>query len=154
MSIFDGLKSAVRGHFDKKKQDREFEERMRLEASIQRRQVFEEDYRKHTLEVAKAQAHKEAAQKSGIAKLRAHTRLRRLNEDSVEPGSAFEKLRDLTQRNKARTEANIKRTTETRAMALKMRQDKTQERESLRQERMAKVQERKAFGIGNRQYII
>ena len=124
MGIFDSIKNSVQEHFDKKKQDRAFEERIRLETAVQKKQTYEEDYRKHSLEIAKAQAHREAAEKSGMAKLRAQSRSRRLNEDRIEPGSFFEKLRDLTQKNKARTEANLKRTAEMREMGKKIQADR------------------------------
>lgn len=124
MGIFDSIKNSVQEHFDKKKQDREFEDRMRLETAIQKKQIYEEDYRKHVLEIAKAQAHKEAAEKSGMAKLRANSRLRNLNEDTIAPGSFFEKLSDLTKKNKARTEANLKRTAAMREMGKQIQQDR------------------------------
>ncbi len=124
MGIFDSIKNSIQEHFDKKKQDRAFEERMRLEAEVQKKQIYEEDYRKHTLVIAKAQAHKEAAENSGMAKLRATNRLRNLNEDNIAPGSFFEKLSDLTKRNKARTEANLKRTAEMREMGKKIQADR------------------------------
>ena len=125
MGILDTIKSGIQGHFDKKKEDREFEERLRKEATIQKRIIYEEEYKKNALVVAKAKAYKEAAQKSGLQRLRAKDRALRLSERNLEPGTFFDKMRDLTQRNKARTEANLKRTAEMREEANKMRQERS-----------------------------
>jgi hypothetical protein len=128
MGILDGIKDTLQGHFDKKKEDREFEERLRLEASIQKRQIYEEEYKKNALEVAKAEAYREAANKTGLAKLRAKNRTRRLNENNIEPGTGFAKLREYTQKNKARTAENLKRTAEMRSVGKKLQLDRLNKR--------------------------
>lgn len=124
MGVFDSLKATLQGHFNKKKEDKEFEDRLRLEAAIQKRQLYEEQYRKDALEVAKAQAYKESAEATGLSKLRATNRSRRLRDNDVAPGSTFDKLREFTQKNKARTEANMKRTEEMRAAGKKIQEDR------------------------------
>lgn len=124
MGVLDSFKATLQGHFDKKKEDREFEDRLRLEAAIQKKQFYEEQYKKDALEVAKAQAYKEAAENTGLSKLRAQNRSRRLNENNITPGSGFDKLRELTQKNKARTAANLKRTAETRAAGKQIQEDR------------------------------
>lgn len=124
MGVLDSFKATIQEHFDKKKADREFEERMRLETAVRARQIYEEDYKKHTLYMAKAQAHKDAAEKSGIAKLRATSRARTLDEGNLPPGSFFDKLRDYTQKNKARMEVNLKRTAEMRKAGKKIQEER------------------------------
>ncbi len=124
MGVLDSFKATLQEHFDKKKADKEFVERAQLEAEVRARQIYEEDYKKHTLYMAKAQAHKDAAEKSGIAKLRATSRARTLDEGNLPPGSFFDKLRDYTQKNKAKTEANLKRTAEMREAGKKIQQER------------------------------
>ena len=134
MGFFDTAREKIREHFDKKSEDREKMEELRKEVNLQRQQIFEEQFKKNALEVAKRQAYKDAAEKSGIQKLRAETRLRRLNEQSSapEPGTWREKMRDYTSKNIARREENLQRTEEIRAKA-----------EELKQERMGKTSEEK-----------
>lgn len=124
MGIFDSVKATFQEHFDNKKKDREFEHRMRLEAEVTRRQVFEQDYKQQVLEIAKRQAHEEAAKKSGMNKLRAQSREISLDQNNIQPGSFFDKLRDYTQRNKARMEANLKRTAKMRELGKSIQTDR------------------------------
>jgi hypothetical protein len=151
MGIIDTFTSGIKKHFDKKKEQRELEERLRFEAEIQKRQIFQEEFRKNAFEVAKAQAFKEAAQKSGLAKLRAANRASRLNENNIEPGSFFDRLKSLTEKNKLRTTENMKRTAEMRKMGREMEQERLNNMRMLREERLARIEESRkgsSFGYG------
>ena len=77
MSFFDAVREKIRGHFEKNKQDRERMEELQKETNRQRQIIFEEQFKKDSLEVMKARAYKDAAEKSGLQKLRAETRLTR-----------------------------------------------------------------------------
>ena len=114
MSFFDWIKDGVSNHFEKKKQDQELVDRIRKETAIQERQIFEEQMRKDALEVAKAKAKREAAELSGLKKMRAENRLRNLNNPQSREGF-LGKMREYTQRNIARREENLRRTAEIKA---------------------------------------
>ncbi len=128
MSFFDTAREKIREHFEKGKVDREKMEELHKEANNQRQMIFKEQFKKDSLEVAKAKAYKDAAEKSGLQKLRAETRLRRLNETSSapEPGTWREKMRDYTAKNIAQRQENLKRTEEMRAKAEEMRNERVQ----------------------------
>jgi len=130
MGFFDTAREKIREHFDKNRQDREKMEGLRKEVDLQRQQIFEEQFKKDSLEVVKRQAYREAAEKSGMQKLRAETRLRRLNESSStpEPGTWREKMRDYTAKNIARRQENLQRTVEIRAKAEEIKQERMQQR--------------------------
>ena len=132
MSFFDTAREKIREHFERNKLDREKMEMLHREAEMQRQQVFEEQFKKDSLEVAKRQAYKDSAEKSGLQKLRAETRIRRLNENSStpEPGTWREKLRDYTSKNIARRQENLKRTEEIRGKAEEMKQERMNQRQN------------------------
>lgn len=134
MSFFSGLKQEFQERAEKRKEEREIVHKIKLEAEAKGQKVLEEELRKESFAVAIAKAKKEAAQKSGMQKLRAESRARNLQKLQKEPsGGAFEKFGEYTRRNLARTEERKKRTEELR---------KAQEEE--RAARMKKVQERRA----------
>jgi hypothetical protein len=132
MSLFENLKVALRRSLDKKKEQREFMEKLQREADMQRQQIFADQYRKNALEVAKAKAMKDAAKLSGLQKLRAENRLRNLQNQGEYSGTFFDKLRDYTQKNIARREENLKRTEMLRAKAKQMREERLKKQQSLR----------------------
>jgi len=148
MTILESVKAGLKNHFDKKKEKREFEERLRLEAEIERRRIFEEEFKRDAKLVAIAQAKREAAEKSGLQKLRAVNRARNLNTLSETPGSFFEKLSNYTKKNIAKREENLKRTAEMRATAKQMREERLSKRQQLRRERLAQSRIRKPFSKG------
>ncbi len=125
MGFFDTIKGSIKNQIDRRKEEREHMQRMQLEVDVQRRQIFEERFKKDALEVAKAQAYKDAAEKSGLQKLRAASRARNLTQNNnIPPGSFFEKLRDYTQKNIARREDNLKRTEMMRENAEKIKNER------------------------------
>lgn len=148
MGFFDTVKEGVQGHFDKKKQEREELERMQREVDFQRKQIFEEEFKKNALIVARGEAKKRAANLSGLQKLRAVNRARNLTQSGQDPGSFFSKLSEYTQKNIAKREDNMKRTEELRNVGKQMREEKLSEQQKIRQERLGGNSERKPFGGG------
>ena len=140
MSIFDSLKQGFKNNWEKRKEEREMYERVKLEAEWERRKIFEEEYRKNAREVAIAKARKEAAELSGLQKLRATNRLRHLQDPSnTNPGSFFSKLSEYTQKNLAKTEERLKRTSEIREQAEKMKKERMDQIQMQREGRLNKV---------------
>ena len=117
MSFLDGIKKELAERARKKKEDQETLHQLRLQAEAERQRVFAEQFKKDSFEVAIAKAKKEAAEKSGLQKLRATNRLRNLQKQEGQPGNAFERLREYTQRNLAKREENLERTAEMRGIA-------------------------------------
>lgn len=141
MGFFDAARKKIRDHFESNKENRERMEELRRETDRQRQQIFETQFKKNALEVAKAQAYKDAAQKSGIQKLRAETRIRRLNESSSEPqpGTWREKLRDFTAQNIVRRQENLKRTEEIREKAEQLKQERVNQTTTQRNQGLPNV---------------
>ncbi|KKN65944.1 hypothetical protein LCGC14_0476470 [marine sediment metagenome] len=127
-NLLENLKEKFQQNQQKKQQEKEELARMQLEVDFEKKRIFQEEFRKNALEVAKAQAKKEAAEKSGIQKMRAQNRLRNLNKNQTAPGSAFGKFAEYTQKNLARREENMKRTQEMREEARKTREEKIGQR--------------------------
>lgn len=128
MGILDSIKRSIQERIEQKKQDVEFERKLRLQADIERKQLYEQEYKKAAHEANLAIAKQQAAKATGLQKLRAENRLRRLQENQGGNDTFFSKLSEYTQRNKARTEANLKRTKEMREVAKEMRERKAKER--------------------------
>ena len=137
MGFLETIQKGVRGHFDKKKVQKELIDRLRLEADVQRQQIFEEEFKKNALLVAQSQAKKQAAELSGLRKLRAMNRVRTLKEPKSSD-SFFSKLAEHTQRNLAKREENLERTKEIRTEAKKMRDERLIKQQELRESRMAR----------------
>ncbi len=114
MGFFDFIKEGMDNHFQKKKEDQELVDRIRKETAIQERQIFEKQMRKDALEVAIGKAKREAAELSGLKKMRAENRLRNLNNPQSREGF-LGKMREYTQRNIARRDENLRRTAEIKA---------------------------------------
>ncbi len=126
MNILENIKSGIKNHFEKRKEQREYMERLQFEAKVQQQQIFEDQFKKDALEVAKARAMKDAARLSGMQKLRAENRLRNLNKNQDAPGTFFDKLRDYTQKNLARREENLKKTEMMRAKGAEIKEQRLQ----------------------------
>lgn len=145
MGFLDSFKNSVQNHFDKQKEEREMIERIQKEARAHKLQVMEEEFRANSLKVAEAQAKRDAATKSGLAKLRAINRARNLSNPNNPPDSFFAKLQDYTQKNIARREENMKRTEEMRNTAEQMKQDRSTKIKQEREIRMGQTNSRKPF---------
>jgi len=136
MGIFESIKRKISEHFEKQKLQKEEFERMQRVVDFEKQQVFQQEFLKNASEVARAQAYKEAAEKSGLQKLRAMNRARRLNETPPKPGSFFERLSEYTKKNIARREENLARTKMMREEARKLREQRLQGKVVQRQARM------------------
>ncbi len=123
-NLFGNIKDKVNEHFEKKKLEKEDFERMQREVDFKQKQIFEEEFKKNALEVAKSKAKKDAAKLSGLQKLRALNRAERLTQSGNDPGSVFSKFSEYTQKNLAKREENLKRTETMRNEAKKMREEK------------------------------
>ncbi len=123
--MFENLLGNLKQKFQESQQRKELEKaelaRMQREVDFQKKQIFEDQFKKDALEVAKAQAKKEAAELSGLKKMRAQNRLRNLNKTGLDnPANMFSKLAAYTQKNIARREENLKRTQDMRDAGKKM----------------------------------
>lgn len=134
MGFLDSLTNGIKESFQKRKLERENLQKLQEEANTQRLLIFNEEFRKDSLEVVRRKAKQDAAKLSGLQKLRAVNRARRLTDPS---SSFFGKMSQFTQKNIAKREENIKRTEEMRMEAKKMREDKLAEQQRSRQERMS-----------------
>ena len=143
MSIFDSIKSSMAKRSDKKKEEKEMLEKMQFEADVQRRIIFQEEFKKNALEVARAQAKKQAASASGLQKLRAENRARRLTETNISnPNSFLAKVSEFTQKNIAKRQENMKRTEDIRKTADEMKKERLTGNQQQRVDRI----NRKSFG--------
>ncbi len=130
MGFFDSIKDSISGSFDKRREEREYMEGLRRDAEAERRLIFEQEFKKGALEVARARAKKEAAQASGLQRLRATSRARNLSQSNPSPGSFFEKMREYTLKNKANRDRNLENTKVMREEAAKLQQERMQQRRS------------------------
>ncbi len=142
MGIWESLTSGVKNHFDKKKEEREWMENLQREANAQQKILFESEFRKNALEVAKAKAKKDAANLSGLQKLRAMNRARNLT-NSGQNENLLSKLSQFTQKNIAKREENLKRTAELREAAEKMKNNPITNKPGMT------IPKRKPFGSSN-----
>ncbi len=136
MGFFDSISSGIKNHFDKNREQREMMDGLQKEADAQRLVAFRDQFAIDAKEVAIAQAKRDAAELSGLQKLRAANRARNLSHGGPEPGTFFEKLSDFTKKNKARMNENIKRTAEIRGIADKDRKDVLSKRIAQRESRL------------------
>jgi len=111
MSFLDWIKDSFTQSQERKKEDREMMDRIRKEAAIQERIVFEKEMREKSLQLAIGRAKKDASIKSGYQKFQAENRLRNLNNPKSSEGF-LGRMREYTQRNIARREKNLQRTEE------------------------------------------
>ncbi len=116
MSFLDGIKEFFEDRSQKRKEEQELIDRIRLESEVHRKQVLEEEMRKNMKELAIGKAKKDAAELSGLKKHRAENRLRNLQNPQTQMGW-FGKLSEYTQRNIARREENLRRTEDIRGKA-------------------------------------
>jgi hypothetical protein len=123
LSLLDKGKKVVSDFFDKKKEEREFQEKLDREARETERRVYEQEFRKAALKASMIRARRDAEQKSGLAKLRAINTS--MSGGGAPKGNFLTKLSEYTQANIARREANIRRTEALRKAAIEMRQKKS-----------------------------
>lgn len=139
MGVFNSVFTGIKGHFNKKSQEQKIMDELQKEADRHRLQVFRERYLEDAKKVAESVATREAAEKSGLQRLRATNRKRNLSSnEGPEPGSFFEKLRNHTQKNLAQREENLKKTSELRMVAESERMRKMNERKTQTQSNIEK----------------
>lgn len=124
MGFLDSIGSGIKGYFNKNAEQQAMMEELQQEADRQRLLAFKEQFAIDSKQVAIAQAKKDSAEKSGLQKLRAENRMRRLNDSDPIPGTLFEKLSNITKNNKARTQKNLERTKAMRETAGKMNEER------------------------------
>ena len=127
--MFENLLGNIKQKFADSQEQKRLEKdelaRMQREVDFQAKVVFQKEFRENALKVAIGKAKKDAAEKSGIQKLQAQNRLRRLQEPGAnDPSNFFNKFSAYTQKNLARKEENLKRTAALREDAKKIREEK------------------------------
>ncbi|KKN59060.1 hypothetical protein LCGC14_0546150 [marine sediment metagenome] len=124
-NLLGNLKEKFQESQERKRLEKEEMNRMQREVDFRERQVFQEEFKKNALKIAIGRAKKDAAKKSGMQKLVALNRVKRLQEPGANnPSNFFNKFSTYTQKNLARTEENKKRTAGMREEAEKMRGEK------------------------------
>jgi hypothetical protein len=121
VSFFEKISGGIKNYFDKKKEEREFEEQLRSQASIQERIEYEKQFKLHALAAAKIKAKKQAEESTGIAKLRAIAHEKTLDNPPENKGNFFSRFSEYTKKNMANREKNMKRTNAVREEAEKMK---------------------------------
>lgn len=116
MSFLDGFKEFFEDRSQKRKEEKELVDRIRLESEVHRKQVLEEELRENMKKLAIGKAKRDAAELSGLKKHQAENRLRNLKNPQI-PTGIFGKLSEYTQRNIARREENLRRTEERKQQA-------------------------------------
>ena len=109
MGFWDNLKKEWAERARIKKEEEEIVRRLQIEAEVEKKKVFEEEFRKNIFKVVTGKAKKEAAEKSGLQKLRAMDRVKNLEKLEKNPSGFLGKLSEYTQRNIAKREENLKR---------------------------------------------
>ncbi len=143
MSLFGSIKESIKGHFEQRKENQVRMDKLRREANSEYSKIFQEEFKLNSREVVKAKAKKDAAEKSGLQKLRATNRSRNLSGQGIDPGTFFGKFSDYTKGNIARREENLKKTEELRKVAKEDREKQMKERVT---QRASLPSERKTFG--------
>lgn len=137
MGFLGSISQGIKGHFEQRKIQQVRLEKLRRDADVEYSKIFQDEFKKNSREVAKAKAEKDAAEMSGLQKLRATNRARNLSGAGIDPGTFFGKFSDYTKGNIARREENLKKTEELRGVAKQEKEKKMEERISQRQSRIA-----------------
>jgi len=124
-NLLENIKEKFADSRERKRVEKEEMARMQREIDFQAKAEFQKEFRKNALEIAIGRAKKDAAKKSGMQKLRAENRLRRLKDPATnDPSNFFNKFSAYTQKNLARREENIKRTEQMRSVSDSMKEKK------------------------------
>lgn len=124
-NLLGNLKEKFQENQERKRLEKEEITRMQREVDFQAKQSFQEEFKKNALKIAIGRAKKDAAEKSGMKKLVAMNRVKRLQEPGASnPSNFFNKFSAYTQKNLAQREENMKRTEEMRKAAEEMRGEK------------------------------
>ena len=109
MGFWDNLKEEWAERARIKKEEDEIVRRLKIEAEVEKKRVFEEEFKKNIFKIVTGKAKKEAAEKSGLQKLRAMNRVRNLEKLEKNPSGFLGKLSEYTHRNMAKREENLKK---------------------------------------------
>lgn len=135
-NVVQNLQERYKESAERKKEEREFLRRLELQAQAEKQRIFKEEYAKNAREVAIVQAKREAAQKTGLQKLRAANRLRNLQSNDTQEDSFLGKLSAYTRNNLAKREQNLKKVAEQRELARQMREQEEMKKRNERATRM------------------
>ena len=127
MKIFDKIKESIAGSMQKRKEEREYMESLQVQARVEQKRIFEEEYRKKALEMAKVKAMSDAERLTGYRKFQAINRVVNLEQGANAPGG-LSKLAEYTQRNLARTQQRMEKTKVLREAAKQERDKQRQNR--------------------------
>ncbi len=104
MSFFDKLKEEFSEKSRRRKQDQEVIDKLKLEAEVERKIVFEKKMRVKLIKDAKDRALRDVEKKTGLQRFKAQNRVRNIEKLESNPGGRFSKLSEYTQRNLAKTQ--------------------------------------------------
>lgn len=124
MGILSNIKDRIARAMENKREDRLQFEQMQKEARMQQQIMFQEEYKKRALEVAKIKAQQDAERLSGYAKIKAMNKV--MNLENPRPANALSNLAEYTQRNLAKTQERLERTRVLRQVAMQERQKQMQ----------------------------
>lgn len=133
--FLDRIKESLAGTMEKRKQEQEYIESLQVQARAEQKRIFEEEYKKKALEMAKARAIADAERLSGYRKFQALNKAINLEQNAQGPGG-FSKLAEYTQKNLARTQQRLERTKIMREAARQEKERQQQSRVQQRQNRM------------------
>jgi hypothetical protein len=119
VKFLSNVKDSIASYYDKKKEQREYDDKLEREARATERKIYEQEYKKAALQAAMLRAKKDAESKTGLAKLRAINQ--KYSSPTKSRGGFLNKLSEYTKENRLRNEQNIKRTEELRKAAYEMR---------------------------------
>jgi len=122
MSILDNFKQAIQRNFENRRQERLRQEQLQQQIRDEENKQFQVEFKKAIEERARIKAQREAAELTGLAKLRAINKIENKNPPSRMP--FMQKLGDMTKKNIAQREANLERTRRLREEAARMRQER------------------------------
>ncbi len=125
------MKQGFSSIFEKRRLERERQESLQRQFAEEEKRAFDIAFKQQIKKVAMIKAQRDAAQLSGIAKLRAVNKVENLNNPQPQL-PALQKLRDLTERNIARREVNLERTKKLKEASDQMKQQKDMERQMKR----------------------
>lgn len=124
-NLIDRAKEKIKGSYDKRQEEKEFEEKLRREQRLLERIELERELKVQALEVAKIKAKKDAERLTGLGKLRAIKRVQNLEENKK---PALGRFSEYINRNLARREKNMKNTKQIREEVGRMKEEKSQQR--------------------------
>lgn len=137
--------SKVKEYFTNKMESNAYDKQklaeLRKEINIQAQIDFEKEYRLRALEVARAKAIKDAQTLSGYKRLQAINTVNNLENPSK--GTFLSKMAEYTQKNRARTQANLERTKLIRQVA---QEERLKREENIKLQRQARINKIKQYG--------